>query len=141
MAKMIKWDTAGFLAECGKVGMDRLEAGARIIRDDAKRILQSKIKGPPVTRIPGRRVNPPVWMERDPGALVATIRVVRKRDSSCRNIWIMAGNYKTWWALQTEYGRGGWKGGAKAFLRPAMANAPSAIKAVFESGQGETEPY
>jgi hypothetical protein len=77
-------------------------------------------------------------MERDPGALVATIRVVRKKGDPTRNIWIMAGNYKTWWAVQTEYGRGGWKGGAKAFLRPAMAKAPATIKAILEGGHGET---
>jgi len=136
MAKMINWNTAIFEAECVNVSMDRLEAAARIIRDDAKRILKSQIKGPPITR-PGKQ-GQPVWEERDPGALVETIRVVRKKDSTSRNIWIMAGNYKTWWALQTEYGRGGWKGGAKPFLRPAMANAPSAIKGILESGGGQT---
>lgn len=135
MAKMINWNTAAFEAQCINVTMDRLEEAAKIIRDDAKRILQSKIKGPPITRHPKGQ---PIWMERDPGALVATIRVVRKRGDPTRSVWIMAGNYKTWWALQTEYGRGGWKGGAKAFLRPAMANAPSAIKIVLEGGHGET---
>jgi len=135
MARMINWNTAAFQAECINVGMDRLEEAAKLIRDDAKRILQSKIKGPPVTRHGQKKV----WMERDPGALVATIRVVRKKGDPTRNIWIMAGNYKTWWALQTEYGRGGWKGGAKAFLRPAMANAPNRIKGVIEGGHGEVK--
>jgi len=139
MAKMINWNTAAFEAECGKIGMDRLEMAAHIIANNAKRILQSKIKGPPVTRPPKYGV--PVWMERDPGALVATIRVVRKYGDPGRNVWIMAGNYKTWWAVQTEYGRGGWKGGAKSFIRPAMKAAPSAIKSVLESGHGETKGY
>ncbi len=134
MARMINWNTAAFQVECINVGMDRLEEGAKLIRDDAKRILQSKIKGPPVTRHGQKEV----WMERDPGALVATIRVVRKKGDPTRNVRIYAGNYKTWWALQTEYGRGGWKGGAKPFLRPAMAKAPSTIKGVLEGGHGET---
>lgn len=137
MAKMINWNTAAFESACGRVGMDRLEAAARVIVADAKQILKGKIKGPPITRHGQKEV----WMERDPGALVNTIRVVRKKGDPGRNVWIMAGNYKTWWALQTEYGRGGWKGGAKSFLRPAMRNAPSSCKAVFESGQGETKEF
>jgi hypothetical protein len=137
MAKMVNWNTAAFEAACVNVSMDRLETAAHIIANDAKRILQSKIKGPPVTRHGQKEV----WMERDPGALIDTIRVVRKKGDPGRNIWIMAGNYKTWWALQTEYGRAGWKGGAKSFLRPAMNNAPSRIKGVLESGHGETEGY
>jgi hypothetical protein len=135
MAKMIGWNTEAFQKECVNVSMDRLEAAARIIRDDAKRILQSQIKGPPVTRHEQKKP----WMERDPGALVATIRIVRKKGDPNRNIWIMAGNYKTWWALQTEYGRGGWKGGKKSFMRPAMVGAPSAIKFCLEEGHGETK--
>ncbi len=137
MAKMINWNTKAFEAACGKVGMDRLEAVARVIRDDARRILASKIKGPPVTR-PAKGE---IWTERSPGALIDTIRVARKKDDATRNIWIIAGNFKTWWALQTEFGRGGWKGGAKPFLRPAMKNAPSSCQAVFESGQGETKEF
>lgn len=151
MAKMINWNTAEFEAQCGKVGMDRLEAAGWVIVADAKRILASKIKGPPVTRHPGRKMmkikgrgmvpstDPPIWMERDPGALISTIRVVRKKDSASRNIWIMAGNFKTWWALQAEFGRGGWKGRAKSFLRPAMKNAPSSCIGILEGGAAGNE--
>jgi hypothetical protein len=135
MAKMVNWNTAEFEAKCLKVSMDRLEAGARIIRDDAKRILAGKIKGPPVTR-PAKG---PAWMGRTPGAMIETIRVVRRKDPTVRNIWIMAGNWAVWWATQMEYGRGAWKGGPKPFLRPAMHGAASAIKSVMESGSGGTE--
>lgn len=135
MAKMINWNTTEFEAKCLNVGMDRLEAGAKIIRDDAKRILASKIKGPPVTR-PAKG---PAWTERKPGSMIETIRVVRKKDPSVRNIWIMAGNRDVWWATQLEYGRGEWKGGPKPFLRPAMKGAASAIKAIMENGSGGTE--
>jgi len=152
MARMINWNTADFQEQCGKVGMDRLEEGAKLIAVDAKNILRGKIKGPAVTRKPGRKkmivngklvdaTSSPIWMERDPGALIDTIRVVRKEGDPGRNVWIMAGNFKTWWALQTEYGRGGWKGRAKSFLRPAMANAPARIKGILEGGHGETKGY
>jgi hypothetical protein len=135
--KMINWNTEAFEKECVNVSMDRLEAAAKIIRDDAKQILRSKIKGPPITRHGQKEV----WMERDPGALIDTIRVARKKGDPSRDVWIIAGNYKTWWALQTEYGRGGWKGGAKSFLRPAMAKASIAIKTALEGGSGQTKDF
>jgi hypothetical protein len=68
--------------------------------------------------------------------MVDTIRVVRKHGSSERNVWVMAGNYNTWWALQLEYGRGAWMGKAKSFLRPALnaASSNSKIKGILEGG-------
>ena len=154
MAKMINWNTAAFEAECVGVTMDRLEVAARVIAADARQILGGKLKGGWKEHGPYKsyfrkhrstrhgRGQPrervfyegDSWTERRHRALVATIRVVRKNDSSCRNIWIMAGNYNVWWALQTEYGRGGWKGGAKPFLRPAMKNAPSSCRGILEGG-------
>ena len=137
MVRAYKWNTKPFEEACAKVGMDRLEVAAKMVRDDAKQILRSKITGPPITRpIPKGRHD--IWLERTPGALIETIRVVRKYGDKTRNIWIMAGNYKTWWAKQIEFGRAGWKGGAKSFLRPALKRAPVTIKVVIESGQGET---
>ena len=141
MAKMIGWNTTEFEAQCIGVTMDRLEVAAQIIAEDMKRILASKInpKHPPYAIT--RHNQPQIWMERDPGALIATIRVVRKKDSASRNIWIMAGNFKTWWALQAEYGRGGWKGGPRSFMRPAMKNAGNAIQTALEGGSGQTKDF
>jgi len=145
VAKIINWDTAAFEKECVGVTMDLLMEAARLIVADAKRILSSKgNKGinRPVTRgsyAKGKyHYAGQSWTARQAGAMVKTIRAVRKKGDTSRNIWIMAGNYNTWWALQLEYGRGAWKGGAKPFLRPAMANAPSKIKMVLESGAGQT---
>lgn len=137
-----KWNTSDFEKRCKGVGMDRLEKACWAIADEAKRILRSKIKGPPITRpVPPGRTD--VWMERTPGAMVDTIRVVRRKGDTSRNVWIMAGNYKTWWAKQMEYGRGGWKGGAKSFLRPALRRAKSlaGVRSALESGAGETTKY
>jgi hypothetical protein len=140
MAK-IKWDTSEFIAACIGVTMNRLEAAAHIIADDAKSILASQInpRKPPHAVI--RAAKKAIWEERSPGALIRTIRVTRKKDSSSRNVWIMAGNFKTWWAIQTEYGRGGWKGGRKSFLRPAMAKAHVAIQSCLEGGSGQTKEF
>jgi len=135
MAKIINWNTAAFEKECIGVTMDLLMVASRLIVADAKSILSSKgNKGinRPVYRKGGSAGQ--YWTERRAGAMVETIRAVRKKGDTSRNIWIMAGNKKTWWALQLEYGRGDWKGGAKPFLRPAMAKAPGHIKSILEGG-------
>jgi hypothetical protein len=166
MAKMINWKTQPFIDACVGVSMDRLEEAANIIRDDMKQILTSQVEhkwkehGPYTRRHQKKRKRDksgkftssdqgplvnltggfgPLWTARRYGALAKTIRVVRKKDSVSRNIWIMAGNWAVWWALQTEYGRGDWAGGRKSFIRPAMAKAPAAIQTCLEGGHGQTK--
>jgi len=76
-------------------------------------------------------------MEREIGALRRTIRVTEKTGESGligRDVRVIAGNRKTWYALQVEYGRGGWKGGAHPFLRPAMRGRKAEIQRVIEGG-------
>ena len=141
MARLINWDTSAFEAACIGVTMDRLEDAAHIIAEDMKSILASQIdpKKPPYAVI--REAKGAIWTERSPGALINTIRVTRKKGDLSRNIWIIAGNFKTWWALQTEYGRGGWKGGRKSFMRPAMKKAGIAIQTALEGGSGQTKDF
>lgn len=139
MAK-IEWNDKAFIAECVNVGMDRLVQGAKAIRDDARRILKSKLRGD-VNR-PVYRKGPyagQIYTERRAGEMVDTIRVFRKQDSSAREVRIYMGNYKVWWATQMEYGRGGWRGGARPCLRPALRNTGNTFKPVFESGAGQTK--
>jgi hypothetical protein len=140
MAKIIRWNTEAFEKECVGVTMDLLEVAAKLVVLDAKNILQSKgnkgFRRPPYKK--GAGAGQP-WTARNQGAMIKTIRAVRKHGDPNRNIWIMAGNKVTWWAIQLEYGRGAWKGEAKPFLRPAMANAPRHIKSVLESGGGQTK--
>jgi hypothetical protein len=149
----IKWDDTAFRAECEDVTMDRLFTCAKVIAADAKRILAGKLKGdwrehgPYGGYLPGRRSirlgKKPVpyeygsgasWTARYHGAMVDTIRAVRKKDSASRNVWIMAGNFNVWWALQLEFGRGAWKGKAKPFLRPALNGASSSCRGILEGG-------
>jgi len=143
----ITWNTEAFQAECVNVTMDRLEVAAKQIADDARTFLTGKVKGDwqehgpykrRVIKSGGKRIlssyTADVWTARYHGDMAKTIRVVRKHDANSRNVWIMAGNYKVWWALQLEYGFGGWRGKGKPFLRRAMANAPTKIKAAIEGG-------
>jgi len=122
-----QYDTI-FFAEA----MDRVEAAAIVIRDEAKRILKGKLKG-------NWQEHPPykggsVWTEREKGAMVETIRAVRSRNEKIKNVYVIAGNYKTWWAVQLEYGRGQWRGGAKPFMRPAMKATETKVHAILEGG-------
>jgi hypothetical protein len=132
----IKWDVEPFLRECGITGMARLKAAAKIIANDARRILASKIEGPPISHPPYKsgKDKGAYWTEREAGAMLKTIRVVTKNDAASRNVWIMAGTDKTWWAIQMEYGHGEWRGGARSFLRPALKNAPNTCKEIIENG-------
>lgn len=128
------------IPELRKVGMDRLEKAAEVIRDEAKQILLSKID----PKKPAHSVSHPpyekgkyagkYWTEREAGAMTETIRVVRLHDQKSRNVRIYAGNKKTWWAKQMEFGRGGWKGGRRSFLRPAINKSIPKIKGIIENG-------
>jgi hypothetical protein len=122
------------------VGIKRVLAAAEAIRDMAK----AKCKEGTITRMPGRKrfkgpygmepsTNPPIWMERSPGAMKKTIRVWPPQvTENTRDIRVYAGNFKTWWAVQMEYGRGRWKGGAKPFLRPALHGSESKVRSIIE---------
>ena len=148
MAKLINWNTSAIEVECINASMDRLEAAAYIIRDDARSILRGKLKGNwkehgPYKTYRNKKQHKfmaysggegSIWTARTHGAMIKSIRVSRLKDSAARNIWIMAGDFKTWWAVQLEYGRGKWQGKAKSFLRPALSNAPSKIRGVLEGG-------
>jgi len=132
----IKWNTTEFEIACVGATMERLESAGKIVRDDAKRILSPQLEGH--WREHGPYKSGPykgaTWTARYKKKMLDTIRVVRKHGDPNRNVWIMAGNDDTWWAIQMEYGRGGWKGGRRSFLRPALRGAAAAMKNVIENG-------
>ena len=141
---MSKWDTEFFDA-----ALDRVESAADVIRNKAKVKLKAAIEaaakgegslagerwrehGPYKT---GKNAGAS-WTKRYHKEMVNTVRTVRSKNKAVKNIWVMAGNYNTWWALQLEYGNGGWKGGKKSFFRPAMSESMSEVIAICESGGG-----
>jgi hypothetical protein len=141
----INIDLSKYDSEFHEEAMQRLMAAADVVRDDAKRILAGKLKGDWKEHGPyksyrskaeGRRVpySGSSWTARYKGAMVETIRTVRSKDLSKKNVWVMAGDFNTWWAVQLEFGRGAWKGGAKPFLRPALHGASSRIIGILENG-------
>jgi hypothetical protein len=121
--------------------MSRMHAAASEIQTQA--IL--KIKKSYKNRRPVYKKGPyagQIYTARDNDIMAKTIRVVEKRGEHGlvgRNVLVIAGNFKTWWATQMEFGRGAWKGGASPFMRPALTASKANVKAILESGGGGTE--
>lgn len=144
MSVKFKLDMSKYDSEFFSDALDRVESAADVIRNKARVRLKASIalaKGNPPPSLAGER-----WKEHGPtGAswtaryhkeMVNTIRTVRSKNPTVKNIWVMAGAYDPWWALQLEYGHGGWKGGAKPFFRPAMRESMGEVVAICESGGG-----
>ena len=111
--------------------MDRIRKAAHVIKDAAKaRCVVGTVNRP---LKPGQKF----WMEREVGAMRKTIRTVEKTGEKGlvgREVRVYAGNKKTWWATQMEFGRGGWKGGRRSFMRPAIKATNSEVKHILENG-------
>jgi len=132
--KSIDIDLSKYDLEFFAAALDRVEAAANVIRDDAKVKLKAKLKGNWQEHGPYR--GGPVWTAREKGAMVETIRTVRSKNPAVKNILLIAGNYKTWWAIQMEYGRGQWRGGARSFMRPALKGTEGRVTVILEGGHG-----
>lgn len=138
MAHMVNWNPEEKIPEIARAGMEVLEEACSIIVQDAKVNLVAALRG-----------NNGKWKEHGPyksgkyagkswtarymGSMVKSIRLVKKHDPKSRNIWIMAGNYNTWWAVQMEYGHGAWKGGRRSFFRSAIMGAMPKIRMLLAS--------
>ena len=124
--------------------LSRMHEAAKLLRDDMKKNCHRNynIKRPPYKTGPyaGRTWTSRVWPT-DMSIMAETIRVVEKKGLGLHqspDVRVYAGNWKTWWATQMEFGRGGWKGGAHPFMRPSVQKLQSQIKVVLESGNAET---
>ena len=147
MAVKFTLDMSKYDNEFFDAALDRVESAADVIRDKARVRLKANI----YYAIAGEKSQAGErWKEHGPYAtgntasytaryhqeMVNTIRTVRSKNPATKNIWVMSGNYDAWWALQLEYGKGGWKGGAKPFFRPALSESMSDVVAICESGGG-----
>jgi hypothetical protein len=143
MAHLINWNPEEKIPAIVNASMEILEAACNIIRDDAKQKLKVQLRGNWREHGPyaSGKYAGKIWTAREKAAMVRTIRVVRRKDATTRNIWIMAGNFKDWWAVQMEYGHGAWKGGARPFFRSAIKGSEGKVKALLESGGGQTKQF
>lgn len=146
MAK-IDWDLQKYDGEFKKAGIARMIKAADAIRDAAKENCVSGTVNRPERKhyvyegklLPASGGAP--WTARQIGAMRRTIRTVTKNDYpengfyvDLDNVRVYAGNFLTWWAVQMEYGRGAWKGGARPFLRPALRSSESKVRSIIEGG-------
>lgn len=144
--RIASWNPEEFAPEILGNCMERIEKAGIVVRDAAR----SKMVGFKYTwkehgPYQSGKSRGKIWTARDYEALKKTIRVTKKKDSvlnsgfgfraaKSMNVWIMAGNYKTWYAVQVERGRGGWKGKAHPFLRAAFRESIPQIKYIVENG-------
>ena len=123
--RVSNWNPQKFDSEFAAASMDRLKAAAEVIAEKARQ------------RVPVGTITRPAgtgkyWMEREPGSLKKSIRVVTKTDSNSRNVRVYAGNSKVFYARFVEYGT--IKKGARPFLRPALNSSKAEIKSILEKG-------
>jgi|GEM_PF-2206975 len=144
--RIASWNPEEFAPEILSNCMERIEKAAVVVRDAARAKMTGfkytwKEHGPYSTG----KYHGQVWTARDYNALKETIRVTKKKESGLTggfgykaaknmNVWIMAGNYKTWYAVQVERGRGEWRGKPHPFLRPAFQESQDKIKSIVENG-------
>jgi len=158
---MVNWNPQAALQEISDVSMEVLEEACQIIVAEMKSTLYPQIIGMNTrntkdkhgnvtgTKTYLRKEHGPyksgknagkIWTARDDRfAMIKSIRYVKKKEDFSnlfagikhRNIWIMAGNYKTWWATQMEYGHGQWRGGARPFFRVGINKAMPKIAALI----------
>jgi hypothetical protein len=137
MAQII-FDWMKYDAKVTDACLGRMEIAANLIKNEAKSIIAGKLKRGWKEHGPYKKGKyaGAFWTAREYDAMAETIRVTKKEGR--KDIWIRAGNKKTWWATQMEYGRGAWRGGPRSFMRPALDNT-SGIKAALENGHAATD--
>ena len=114
--------------------MRRLELAGELLAAKIRSNLQSQIKNPSYSR-PPYKTGPYAgkwWTARDAGELLRSVRVVTKKDSIHRNVWIIVGNSKAYYSAAYEYATDPKRG--KKFYRSALASSRSKMKSVIENG-------
>ena len=64
------------------------------------------------------------------GELKASIRTARKKDDKTKDIWVIAGNKKAYYARWVEFGKGGKMG--SRFMTKALRASKSRAKRIVE---------
>lgn len=142
-----------YVPELSEATEDRVEKAVDAIRDEARRILVRQATTKRITyewrehgvyKKSKRGDAGKAWTARHYGDMAKTVRTVKKNEIigqkygsnmlQIRNIRLYAGNYEIWWAKQMEYGRGGWVGGRRSFLRPAIRKSAQRVREICRNG-------
>lgn len=115
----------------------RLMKAANILKDNVRSNLKAVIKNPNYSR-PVYKTGKYAgkwWTARDANELLNSVRIVQKNtdiERGHRNIWIMCGHSKAYWAAMFEFATDPKRG--KKFFRPAIASSRPKMKSVLENG-------
>ena len=137
MSAAIDFNLQKYDGEFKAAGMARIEKAAKAIQGIAKGFCEAGSITRPVRKryVYQHHLEPssgPLWTAREIGGMMRSIRVSRSHDASVPNVRVYAGNFAAWYAIQMEFGRGRWKGGARPFLRPALHTGESVVRSIIE---------
>ena len=133
MARLVNFKLEKYDQQFMRAGLDRMERAMGELQMQAVlKIVKSYDNRRPVYKT-GKDAGK-IYTARDYDIMAKTIRVVRRDDK--KDVRLYVGNFKTWWAVQMEYGRGAWKGGPKPFLRPAITASRGKMQMILETASG-----
>lgn len=117
--------------------MRRLRYAGNVLATKVRDNLRAAIKNPNYSRPPYKtgKYAGKWWTARDAGELLKSVRVTEKEGDNKighRNLWVMCGNSKAYWAAMYEYSQTPTRG--KKFFRPAIASARNRMKSILENG-------
>ena len=129
----IFWNPQPAVEVATAIGMNRMNLAADLLKNKIKSNLSVIIQ---------HRVSRPVyktgknagkwWTARDAGELLHSVRTVQSPDPTQRNIWVMAGSKKAYYAVMFE--RAATPARGKAYFRPAIASSRAKMLSIMEKG-------
>jgi hypothetical protein len=129
--RVSNWKPQQYDSEFINAGMGRLRKAAEVVAAKARsRCPVGTISRPVYKR--GPYAGKP-WTAREAGALKKTIRVVEKHEkfageiAKIRDVRVYAGNFLVYYAKVVEFA-------GKKFLRPALNDSKTEIRAILENG-------
>jgi hypothetical protein len=132
MARIAFWNPQEGLDKFIPEAMNRLDKCAELLKTNTKAKLASAVRHS-ISR-PAYKSGPyagKTWTAREAGALLKTVRVVKKHGSNARNVRVYVGNYEVYYGKIFEYSVPP-KG--HAFFRPAISQSKSGMKNIIERG-------
>lgn len=122
MSRVAFWNPKIAEKEIMGNAMDRLIAAGEAVAEKARSLCKvGTISRPMYSK--GRYAGQ-YWTARDAGALKKTIRVFTKHGGTGRNVWVMAGTKKVYYAQIVEF--------YTPFLRPALNGSKAKIKRIIQ---------
>lgn len=120
-----------------EIVMNRLERIGDVLAYQVKSTLRTQIKNPNYSRPPYKsgKYAGRWWTARDAGALLDSVRVVKRKQDikrGHRNVWVIAGNSKAYYAPIYEYSKNPARG--KKYFRPSISRAMPRMKAILSKG-------